>query len=787
MKRNISINISGIIFHIEEDGYENLRKYLDTITRYFSSFEDSSEIMADIESRIAEIFLSKLNEGKQVITAEDVQALKTTMGSVSDFKAAEEQEFSGEGQFDQANTSGGSNATEEKNNLYENKRLQRDQKRKVLGGVCAGLGNYFNVDPVWIRLLFTLLVFAYGITLFVYLIMWIIVPGAYDLEEPEVTKKMFREPERKVVGGVCGGVAAYFGIDIVAVRVLFVIGAVFFFVGFLIYIVLWVVLPEAKTITDRMEMQGEPVTLSNIESNIKKNLNVEEEAEESAVTKILLFPFRLIGLILTGLSKLIVPIVDILRVAIGVVIILMGVSFLFATIVTGGVLIGIFSTSSWMGSPEFGIPVALMTQSFPGWLVIAGVVALLIPSVFITLVGSSIVAKKYVFNTSVGWTMFVLFFVSLTLLSVGVPKIIYAFKEEGEHRVENTYTMIGKTALLKIKETGLDGYKAASLTLKGYEGTSIKLVQKFEAQGNTRQQAIENAKMVTYQVVQEDSVFTFDSNIRFKENASFRAQRLNMTLYVPYDFPFVMTHEMSRFVTQYVDRDYLDGQTWKMTENGLVCVSCPEGDKDAEEWDTEREEVNLSDFDELKLSGIFDVRIRKGDNYAVELEGSTREKNKYSIYRDGNTLVVQYQDNRKFWRKNFLESNRLRINITMPSLTRLEAKGAGKITFREFQSDKLSIDLMGAVKTTGDIESDDVNVRLTGASELELRGNGKTLDASVQGASSLKAFQYKVTTALVEVNGASSAKVNVSGTLEMEEGVASKIEYRGNPKIIKNN
>ena len=93
MKKNISINISGIIFHIEEDGYESLRKYLDSISRYFASFEDSSEILADIESRIAEIFLSKLNEGKQVITADDVKSLIATMGSVSDFKAAEEQEY----------------------------------------------------------------------------------------------------------------------------------------------------------------------------------------------------------------------------------------------------------------------------------------------------------------------------------------------------------------------------------------------------------------------------------------------------------------------------------------------------------------------------------------------------------------------------------------------------------------------------------------------------------------------------------------------------------------------
>src|SRR5687768_15979094 len=93
MKNNISINISGIIMHIEEDRYENLSKYLDSINKYFASFEDSSEILADIESRVAEIFLSKLNEGKQVITTEVVTSLIATMGSVSDFKAAEEQEF----------------------------------------------------------------------------------------------------------------------------------------------------------------------------------------------------------------------------------------------------------------------------------------------------------------------------------------------------------------------------------------------------------------------------------------------------------------------------------------------------------------------------------------------------------------------------------------------------------------------------------------------------------------------------------------------------------------------
>src|SRR5687767_8764949 len=141
MKKNISINISGIIFHIEEDGYENLRRYLDSITKYFSSFEDSSEIMADIESSIAEIFLSKLNEGKQVITAEDVNALIATMGSVSDFKSAEEQppqssstyQNTGNASYSEPSSCGAASAT-----YAPPKVLRRDQRRKILGGVCAG-------------------------------------------------------------------------------------------------------------------------------------------------------------------------------------------------------------------------------------------------------------------------------------------------------------------------------------------------------------------------------------------------------------------------------------------------------------------------------------------------------------------------------------------------------------------------------------------------------------------------------------------------------------------------
>jgi phage shock protein PspC (stress-responsive transcriptional regulator) len=791
MKKNISINISGIIFHIEEDGYDTLKKYLDSINKYFSTFEDSSEILADIESRIAEIFLSKLNEEKQVITFEDVNSLVATMGSVSDFKAAEDQEP----ELQQQPFTGGTSSQTQQGPTGESyqqtgstytppKRLMRDQKRKILGGVCAGLANYFNVDALWIRLLFALLTLAWGVILIVYIVMWVLVPGSYDLDEPIVGKKMYRDPERKVIGGVSGGLAAYLGIDIVAVRVLFIVLSIAGGLGFFVYIVMWLVIPEARSLTDKMQMQGEPVTLSNIESTLKKSQTERGTDEESTFTKILLFPFRLIGMILTGLGKILTPLIEIIRVGIGIIVVMIGVSLVFGIVVSAGILFGIFSSSvfsvPWMAElNESSIPVDAFLRAFPSWTAFAAFLATVVPSIFIILLGVSVIAKRIVFNATAGWTLFVLFFVSVALLAVGVPKIVYAFKEDSEYKVENVYKVNGKTAVLKINETGMDDYHAVNLSLKGHAGPDFKLVQEFEAQGSSRAKAIENAKMVEYHMDFNDSIFTFDSNFKFKPDAIFRAQRLVMNFYIPYEFPFTMDEGMSRFISAYVDHEYLDGYTWKMTEkDGLVCVSCPPPD--------DKDELNnLTDFNEIEISGKFDLRISHGHEYAVELIGSEREKGKYNISRAGETLIIDYEGGRDFdWKR--LKVEEIRIHITLPSLEKIEAVGVGNIRFDEFTTDELEIDLRGPVKLKGDhIVANNLSINLNGSAEADLEGNANVLDARIEFASKLRAYNLQVTDAVIETSGASTAKVTVVGTLEMEEGVSSDIDFRGNPKVVK--
>jgi phage shock protein PspC (stress-responsive transcriptional regulator) len=717
-----------------------------------------------------------------------------TMGSVSDFKAAEDQEPEPVNATGPEPSQSGSTFTNEQtftntgstNAFTPPRRLMRDQKRKILGGVGAGLGNYFSIDPLWIRLLFALTFFAYGISLLVYVIMWIAIPGSYEMEEPETGKKMFRDPERKVIGGVSGGVAAFLGVDIVAVRVIFILLVFGGGVGLFIYIVLWLILPEAKTLSDRVQMQGEPVTLSNIESTIKKSQTDKVTEDESTLTKILLFPFRLIGMVLRAIGMILVPILEIIRVCFGVVIILIGVCLLFSVIVTAGFLFGIFSASafepSWLNEfSESSIPFHTLTNAFSGWTAFAGFLASSVPSIFLILLGASVIAKRIVFSATAGWTLFVIWFVSMIILAVSIPKIVFSFKEEGEFEIENTYTLTGKTAVLKVNEVGMDDYDGSRLTLEGYEGKDFKLTQEFKAQGSTRAKAIENAKMVDYVVDFRDSVFTFDSNLRFKPDATFRAQRLNLTLSIPYNTPFTMDEGVTRMLTHYVDWDSRDGETWKFTEqSGLECVSCK---KDEDEEDDETSD--LRDFDELEVTGKFDLRITNGGDYNVELLGPENEKQKYKIYRSARTLVIEYQGKKRNWEVNDLGIEEMRINVTMPSLEKLEATGFGNIRFDNFNGNKLDIESTGPIKIRGEIGMQELNINLTGKSEADLSGHANNLNARMELASKLRAYNLDVVDAMIEVSGASNAKVNVSGNLEIEEGVASDVDYRGNPNVVK--
>ncbi len=164
MKKTLTINVSGIIFHIDEDAYNKLNAYLASIKSHFENLEGRDEIIADIESRIAEILQSKLNENKQVIVIEDINDVMQRMGEPSEFTDEDE---------------------DEKNNSYANvrtKRLYRDPEDKIIGGVASGIAAYFNIEPIWVRLIFVVSIFT-TLGPFIYLILWLAVPEAETTAE----------------------------------------------------------------------------------------------------------------------------------------------------------------------------------------------------------------------------------------------------------------------------------------------------------------------------------------------------------------------------------------------------------------------------------------------------------------------------------------------------------------------------------------------------------------------------------------------------------------------------
>jgi phage shock protein PspC (stress-responsive transcriptional regulator) len=170
MKKTTQIHIGGRHFIIDEDAYQKLNHYVESLKQHFSKEgETGKEIIEDIENRIAELMENKISNGKQVITLDDVIDTIAVLGKVED--------------FEYAGTANEEKADFEYGTRRENRKFYRDPDDHYLGGVCGGLGSYFDMDPLWIRLAFVLLFFAKGLGLLIYLILWIVVPKARSTAE----------------------------------------------------------------------------------------------------------------------------------------------------------------------------------------------------------------------------------------------------------------------------------------------------------------------------------------------------------------------------------------------------------------------------------------------------------------------------------------------------------------------------------------------------------------------------------------------------------------------------
>ena len=297
MKKVININFHSRVIPIEESAYEILKQYSDSLRKYFANEEGRDEIINDIESRIAELFSEHLKKGANCITDEDVTSIINSMGRPADFEAADaDNTMNSSSSAKQQSAS--SNTQQQYQNTYSyttsaKGKLYRNADDKILGGVCSGFANYLGIDPVIMRIIFVLL---FGALLWVYILLWIIVPS--QSLQSNVTKRLFRSADDKIIGGVAGGLAAYFNVQIWIPRLIFALPFVLGFSShifhfgywdwdgfsprfisgglggtlFLTYIILWIAVPIATTTSEKLEMRGEKVDLNSIASTIKGDL-----------------------------------------------------------------------------------------------------------------------------------------------------------------------------------------------------------------------------------------------------------------------------------------------------------------------------------------------------------------------------------------------------------------------------------------------------------------------------------------------------------------------------------
>lgn len=229
MKKTLTINLSGMIYHIDEDAYLLLDKYLRDVKVHLEKENDAREIINDIEGRISELFSEKTNQGSHVITIEHVDEVIKRIGQPKDF---------GE-------------STDEK--------AKENQSQKNTFEPAGEGGN----------------------------------------------KKLYRNPDDKILGGVASGIAAYLDCDPTLVRLAFIICSIFWGTSILVYIILWMIVPLANTAAQKLEMRGEKINLENIGKTVTEgfehmaddiNTFVKSEKTRSGVQKVGDFLVNLVGI-----------------------------------------------------------------------------------------------------------------------------------------------------------------------------------------------------------------------------------------------------------------------------------------------------------------------------------------------------------------------------------------------------------------------------------------------------------------------------------------------------------
>lgn len=462
MNKTVSIHLQGIPFILEEQAYERLNQYLIALRNVLQQEEGHEEIIQDVELRIVELMQAHLQGSKQVVELLFIEEILTKLGKPEDFSADVPKP--------QTNTS-----------------QETDNKEK----------------------------------------------------------RLFRDGDHAVMGGVCAGVAAYFNIDVVLVRAIYVLAFFTLGVGFFLYIILWIIIPEAKTSSEKLQMKGQTVTVENMKSELEQAAGrIKKGAKEIKKNK--------------EFSKAMVKIIRIISICLGLGALLFGTSVLIITLIFLFVqpaiipaqLDGTFMSLQELGILAFDQPQHLSYLTWGGALISLAIVSQCY------LFGIRLIKSfKMAYFKYVSLTSTLLFVVGFILASIGGIQFGRSMAIYGEVEKElGSFQSQSLNIILQEPHTRpIDGFKTKShgdeglLTLKRgriyFDGVELKytrsadsilrITQINDAQGRTHEMALNKARHIKCPYKLRGNNLTLSSYYSFPAKDKLRDQNVKLLIAVP--------------------------------------------------------------------------------------------------------------------------------------------------------------------------------------------------------------------------------------------------------------
>ena len=557
MKQVININFHGQVVPIEVSAFDILKKYTDTLARYFANEEGKDEIINDIESRIGELFQERLKKGATCITDDDVNAIIKSMGMPEEFDDAEETVASSlKASAAQENASQSTTADV----TPKHKRLYRNENSKIIGGVASGIANYFGIDPIVVRILFVVLAFAGGTGLVAYFILWLAVPSTATNEIGGIRKKLYRDNDEKFIAGVCSGIGNYFGISAWVPRVFFLLPFLSFafrlghwgFMDFpqflslsfspgalIVYIILWLVIPEANTTAEKLEMKGEKVDVNSIKNSVMGEMKDEKGkaigTEMSGVAK---KKGRSLGDVIVFLVKAFAYFI------IGCVAIVLVVVLFFLAITAFGIfpLKDYVLRDGWQNFCAWGVLIFFI--SVP----VIGIITWIIRRLAKVKGNSKIIRWAFISLWIIGWASLFCFGASIVkdfkttnnitegqevvLTNPGIKSIEFTSPEDIVLR-NHKNRFLRFTAFSNITDEDTLYVNNVHFRIMKSTNDSFHIFINKQADGRSIKEAESTASTFDYSITQADSIVRLPLGIAITRKNIFRNQRVTITVFVP--------------------------------------------------------------------------------------------------------------------------------------------------------------------------------------------------------------------------------------------------------------